>query len=206
MSHLHVEMRQRAEELIGALPRPRSAMLPLLHLVQEQDGYLSEEGIAEVAELTGTTPADVRGTASFYEMFHLEPVGTYVVSVCTNVACLLAGGLELLEHASATLGCAVGETSDDGLFTLEEAECLADCDVAPCVAGESPLRAHPNRRRLRRDDQRAARRVAAITTSRATARSCACVAAGGLRVSREEIAEERAMAKAARDERAKESA
>jgi NADH:ubiquinone oxidoreductase subunit E len=86
-----------------------------------------------VAELTSTTPADVRGTALFYDMFHLEPVGRYVVGVCTNIACLLAGGDELLEHASTTLGCAVGATSDDGLFTLEETECLADCDFAPCV-------------------------------------------------------------------------
>jgi hypothetical protein len=66
-------------------------------------------------------------------MFHLGPVGRYVVGVCTNIACLLAGGDELLEHASATLGCAVGATSDDRLFTLEETECLADCDYAPCV-------------------------------------------------------------------------
>jgi NADH:ubiquinone oxidoreductase subunit E len=108
-------------------------MLPLLHLTQEQDGYVSPEGIAEVAELTGTTTADVRGTAAFYDMFHLEPVGKYVVGVCTNIACLLAGGLELLDHASSTLGCAVGSTSDDGLFTLEETECLADCNFAPCV-------------------------------------------------------------------------
>jgi NADH-quinone oxidoreductase subunit E len=133
MSHFRVDIRQRAEEVLGLYPRARSAMLPLLHLAQEQDGYLSDEGIAEVAELTGTTPADVRGTASFYEMFHLEPVGKYVVGVCTNIACLLAGGEEMLEHASAFLGCAVGGTSDDGMFTLEESECLADCDVAPCV-------------------------------------------------------------------------
>ena len=133
MSHLRNDLRQRAEELVSLYPRKRSAMLPLLHLAQEQDGYLSDEGIAEVAELTGTTPADVRGTAAFYDMYHLEPVGKYVVGVCTNIACLLAGGEEMLEHASKTLGCAVGSTSDDGLFTLEEAECLADCDIAPCV-------------------------------------------------------------------------
>jgi len=133
MSHLRVDLRQRAEELVALYPRPRSAMLPLLHLAQEQDGYVSPEGIAEVAELTGTTTADVRGTAAFYDMFHLEPVGTYVVGVCTNIACLLAGGLELLDHASATLACAVGSTSGDGLFTLEETECLADCNFAPCV-------------------------------------------------------------------------
>jgi NADH-quinone oxidoreductase subunit E len=133
VSHFRVEIRQRAEELVALYPRARSAMLPLLHLAQEQDGYLSDEGIAEVAEMTGTTPADVRGTALFYDMFHLEPVGKYVVGVCTNIACLLAGGEEMLEHASATLGCAVGATSSDGLFTLEESECLADCNIAPCV-------------------------------------------------------------------------
>ena len=89
--------------------------------------------MTEVAELTGTTPAEVRGTATFYDMFHLEPVGKYVVGICTNIACLLAGGEELLEHATKTLGCAVGATSADGLFTLEETECLADCNIAPTV-------------------------------------------------------------------------
>jgi NADH-quinone oxidoreductase subunit E len=133
MSHFRIDIRQRAEELVALYPRPRSAMLPLLHLAQEQDGYLSDEGIAEVAELTATTPADVRGTAAFYDMFHLEPVGKYVVGVCTNIACLLAGGEEMLEHASTKLGCPVGGTSSDGLFTLEESECLADCNIAPCV-------------------------------------------------------------------------
>jgi len=133
MSHFRIDIRQRAEELVALYPRRRSAMLPLLHLAQEQDGYLSDEGIAEVAELTGTTSADVRGTAAFYDMFHLEPVGRYVVGVCTNIACLLAGGEEMLEHASKKLGCAVGATSSDGMFTLEETECLADCNIAPVV-------------------------------------------------------------------------
>jgi NADH-quinone oxidoreductase subunit E len=133
MSHLRTELRQRAEEIVALYPSRRSAMLPLLHLAQEQDGYLTDEAMAEVAELTGTTPAEVRGTASFYDMFHLEPVGRYVVGVCTNIACLLRGGEELLAHASSVLGCAVGGTSDDGLFTLEETECLADCNIAPVV-------------------------------------------------------------------------
>jgi len=133
MSHFRIDIRQRAEEVLALYPRPRSAMLPLLHLAQEQDGYVTDAGISEVAELTMTTPADVRGTALFYDMFHLEPVGKYVVGICTNIACLLAGGDELLEHASTSLGCPVGSTSDDGLFTLEETECLADCDFAPCV-------------------------------------------------------------------------
>ena len=133
MSHFSTELRQRAEELVALYPNRRSAMLPLLHLAQEHDGYLSEAGMAEVAELTGTTPADVQGTASFYDMFFLEPVGKYVVAVCTNISCLLAGGEELLDHAQSTLGCSIGGTSADGMFTLEEAECLADCNIAPCV-------------------------------------------------------------------------
>ena len=133
MSHFSTELRQRAQELVALYPNRRSAMLPLLHLAQEHDGYLSEAGMAEVAELTGTTPADVQGTASFYDMFFLEPVGKYVVAVCTNISCLLAGGEELLDHAQSTLGCSIGGTSADGMFTLEEAECLADCNIAPCV-------------------------------------------------------------------------
>jgi NADH-quinone oxidoreductase subunit F len=134
VSHFRADMRQRAEDLVALYPRARSAMLPLLHLAQEQDGYLtSDEGIAEVAELTNTTPADVRGTASFYDMFHFEPVGKYVVSICTNIACLLGGRRRVARARRVDTGCAVGGTSDDGLFTLEEAECLADCNIAPCV-------------------------------------------------------------------------
>jgi NADH-quinone oxidoreductase E subunit len=118
---------------VALYPKPRSALIPLCHLAQEQDGYLSELAMVEIAELTGVTAAEVRGTASFYDMLHLEPVGKYVVGVCTNIACLLAGGLELLEHAEASLGINTGATTADGLFTLEETECLADCDIAPCV-------------------------------------------------------------------------
>jgi NADH-quinone oxidoreductase E subunit len=200
VSHLRNDLRQRAEELIALYPRKRSAMLPLLHLAQEQDGYLTDEGIAEVAELTDTTPADVRGTASFYEMYHLEPVGKYVVSVCTNIACLLRGGEEMLEHASATLSCAVGSTSDDGLFTLEEAECLADCDFAPCV--------QINHRYVRTTtdetfdalvgelrDGKHEKDIPAHGVLIRVRRS------GGLRVAKSEIANERAEAKTARDKR-----
>ena len=133
MSHLRPELRQRAEDLVALYPHARSATIPLCHLAQEQDGYLTEAALVEIAELTHTTPAEVRGTASFYDLLHLEPVGTYVVGVCTNIACLLAGGIELLEHAARSLGVPVGSTTPDGTFTLEECECLGDCDVAPCV-------------------------------------------------------------------------
>ncbi len=201
MSHFHADIRQRAEELVALYPRPRSAMLPLLHLAQEQDGYLSDEGIAEVATLTRTTPAEVRGTATFYDMFHLEPVGTYVVGVCTNIACLLAGGEELLEHASSTLGCAVGVTSDDGLFTLEETECLADCDLAPCVqvnhryvrtTTPETFDAMVNDLREGRLDHDVPSHGTLIRVKRQ----------GGLRVSKSDIATERAEALAARTARA----
>ena len=122
-----------AAEIIGWFPRPRSALIPLLHLAQEQDGYLTDEAMRRIAELVGATPAEVKGTAGFYEMFRFEPVGTYLVNVCTNISCLLWGGEELLEHACETLGTEVGGTTDDGMFTVEEAECIAACTEAPCL-------------------------------------------------------------------------
>lgn len=133
MSHLSDDTMDRARQLVELYPHPRSALVPLCHLAQEQDGWLTPEAIAEIAELVGVSPAEVHGTASFYDMLHTEPVGTYVVSVCTNIACLLRGAEELLEHAGASLGIGVGGTTTDGTITLEEAECLADCDRAPCV-------------------------------------------------------------------------
>ena len=133
MSHLKTEIRQRAEELVALYPERRSALIPLCHLAQEQDGWLRPEAISEIGELCGVTAAEVKGTATFYDMLHTEPVGRYVVAVCTNIACLLGGALELLEHAESTLGVRAGGTTPDGVFTLHEAECLADCDKTVCV-------------------------------------------------------------------------
>ena len=205
MSYLRPDIRQRAEDLVALYPHKRSAMLPLLHLVQEQDGYLTEEGMTEVAELTGTTPAEVRGTATFYDMFHLEPVGKYVVGICTNIACLLAGGEELLEHATKTLGCAVGATSADGLFTLEETECLADCNIAPTVqvnhryvrttTPEALDALVAELRDGRREDE-----IPPHGTLIRVRRS------GGLRVTRAQVAAEREAAQKAREARAAQEA
>jgi len=122
-----------AAEIISWFPRPRSALIPLLHLAQEQDGYLTDDAMRRVGELVGATPAEVKGTAGFYEMFRFEPVGTYLVNVCTNISCLLWGGEELLEHACESLEVEVGGTTDDGMFTVEEAECIAACTEAPCL-------------------------------------------------------------------------
>ena len=108
MSHLNVDIRERAQALVALYPQPRSALIPLCHLAQEQDGWLRPEAVSEIAELCGVTAAEVQGTATFYDMLHTEPVGTYVVSVCTNIACMLGGALELLEHAEETLGVRAG--------------------------------------------------------------------------------------------------
>jgi NADH-quinone oxidoreductase E subunit len=123
----------RTRELIALYPVKRSALIPVLHVLQEQDGYLSPDGLAHVAELFELTAAEVRGTASFYDMFFLEPVGRYVVAVCTNIACMLAGAYELLDHIEKRLEIGVGGTTQDGSFTLEDAECLALCGNAPCL-------------------------------------------------------------------------
>jgi NADH-quinone oxidoreductase subunit E len=133
VSHLSADVLARARELVALYPEPRSALIPLCHLAQEQDGWLRPEAMSEIAELVGVTAAEVRGTATFYDMLHTEPVGTYVVAVCTNIACLLGGAQELLEHAESSLGVRAGGTTPDGVFTLEESECLADCDRTPCV-------------------------------------------------------------------------
>ncbi len=123
----------RAQQLVALYPQKRSALIPVLHVLQEQDGYLSPEGIEHVAELIELTPAEVRGTASFYEMFHLEPIGRYLVAVCTNIACMLAGAYELLEHMEERLGVTLGGTTPDRSFTLEDTECIALCGNAPCL-------------------------------------------------------------------------
>jgi NADH-quinone oxidoreductase subunit E len=124
---------QRAVDLIALYPEPRSALIPILHVLQAQDGYLTEDGMNHVGELLGLAAVEVRGTASFYDMFHFEPVGRYLVAVCTNIACMLQGAYRLLEHVEERLGVAPGGTTADGLFTLEDAECLALCGNAPCL-------------------------------------------------------------------------
>jgi NADH-quinone oxidoreductase subunit E len=123
----------RVRDLVSLYPHPRSALIPALHVLQEQDGYLTEDGMEHLGELFDLSAAEVLGTASFYDMFHTEPVGKYLVAVCTNIACMLQGAYELLEHAEERLGVAPGGTTTDGLFTLEDAECLALCGNAPCL-------------------------------------------------------------------------
>jgi NADH-quinone oxidoreductase subunit E len=122
-----------AKEIIGRFPRPKSALIPLLHLAQEQDGHVTDAAMAHIAELLGTTPAEVYGTATFYEMFKFEKVGRYCINICTNISCQLLGAWELLQHAEERLGVTAGGTTADGLFTLEDVECIAACTEAPAL-------------------------------------------------------------------------
>jgi len=122
-----------ATAVIARYPRPKSALIPLLHLAQEQDGYVADDAMEHIAELIGVTPAEVLGTCSFYEMFKREPVGEYLVNVCTNISCMLLGGEELLHHLEGRLGIKPGSTTADGTFTLEDVECIAACTEAPCL-------------------------------------------------------------------------
>jgi len=118
--------RQRARAIIDAYPVARSAVMPLLHLAQDRDGWVTPEAMREIAEMLALTPAEVLGVCAFYTMYKREPVGNLVVSVCTNVTCLVRGGPELydrLQHHYA----------DDGDVFVEEVECLAACDGAPCL-------------------------------------------------------------------------
>src|SRR6266550_2751495 len=134
MARLSPPMVERARETIALYPHPRSALIPLLHLSQEQDGWVTEEAMEHIGELLDLSSAEVLGTASFYDMLFTEPVGRHLVAICTNIACLLNGGYELLEHAEERLGIKAGATTPDGRFTIEEVECVALCGQAPCLA------------------------------------------------------------------------
>jgi NADH-quinone oxidoreductase E subunit len=105
----------------------------LLHLAQQQDGYVTNDAIKHIAELVGATSAEVLGTATFYEMFKFEPVGKFVVNICGTMSCALLGADELMHHAENKLGIKAGSTTPDGMFTLEHAECQAACTEAPCL-------------------------------------------------------------------------
>ena len=116
----------KASVIICRYPFKRSTILPLLHLAQDQEGWVTPEAMEEVAELLDITPAQVLGVCSFYTMFKREPVGRLVVSVCTNATCLVCGGPELYEHLCRRY-------ADDGEIFVEEVECIAACDTAPVM-------------------------------------------------------------------------
>ena len=115
-------------------PESRSAIMPALRLAQERHGWLSPQALAEVGEALDLTPAYCQAVASFYDMFHLEPVGRHSIEVCTNVCCGLDGAQQVLEAFEAELGARAGETTEDGAFTLRAVECLGGCGWPTVVA------------------------------------------------------------------------
>ena len=123
----------KAQEIITRYPerKQKSALLPLLHLVQEQEGWTSEAGMDCVAELLGLLPIEVYEVASFYTMYHLEPVGKHVIEYCRTGPCCLMGGEDVYSHLRQKLGIETGETTADGKFTIKEVECLAACGWGP---------------------------------------------------------------------------
>ena len=130
MSALYDEIR----ELVALYPESRSATLPALRLAQERYGWLSPEAFREVGEGLGETPAYCIAVASFYDMFHLEPVGRHVVEVCTNISCALVGAQAVLDAFESELGIRAGETTEDGEFTLRAIECAGGCGWGTVVA------------------------------------------------------------------------
>ena len=130
------------QELKERYPDWHSATLPALRLAQERHGWLSPDALRECANALGTTPAFCESVASFYDMFHLAPVGRHLVEVCTNVSCALAGAQQVLEGLERELGVSAGETSEDGEVTLRPVECLGGCGWATIVAIDHVYRTH----------------------------------------------------------------
>jgi NADH-quinone oxidoreductase subunit E len=126
-------LHEDAAAVVARYPRKRSALLPLLHLVQSVDGYVTGRGIDFCAEVLDLTTAEVSGVATFYTQYKRHPNGRYTVGVCTNTLCAVMGGDEIWERVSEHLGVGHDETTEDGAVTLERIECNAACDYAPVV-------------------------------------------------------------------------
>ncbi|MFS1300932.1 NADH-quinone oxidoreductase subunit NuoE [Streptosporangium longisporum] len=131
------EVRERlerdAKEIIGRYPRPRSALLPLLHLVQSEDGYVSDAGHEFCAEILGLSKAEVVGVSTFYTMYKRKPMGQYHVGVCINTLCAVMGGDQIWDELTEHTGVGHDETTPDGKVSLERLECNAACDFAPVM-------------------------------------------------------------------------
>ena len=128
------DFRRQVADIASQYPDSKSAVLPALRLAQERDGHLTREGFRDVADALDLTPAYCEGVASFYDMFHLEPVGGQLVEVCTNVSCALVGAQQVLEAFESELGVRAGGTTDDGAVTLRTIECAGGCGWGTVVA------------------------------------------------------------------------
>ena len=126
-------LKQKFEAVIARYPVKRSAIVPLLMFAQDEEGSVTEEAIQEIARRVGVRPIEVIEDISYYSMLHRHPIGRYNIQVCTNISCMLRGGEQILEHCSKKLGIGHKQTTTDGLFSLEEVECLGACCGAPAA-------------------------------------------------------------------------
>jgi len=135
------EFHERVQELKALYPDPRSAIMDALHLAQKRhDGWLPVEALQEVADAMGLTPAHVQSVASFYDMYHLAPVGRHAIEVCTNLSCALVGAQDVVDAFERELGVPPGETTEDGAVTLRLIECAGGCGYAPVVVVDHRFR------------------------------------------------------------------
>jgi len=134
LSALSEHVLEEIRELPAKYPQPRSAVMPALDLAQEEVGYLTPDAMSEVAAALKLDPGYVEGVATFYTLFHLQPVGKHRFYVCTNLSCMLRGANDIVEHVKGAIGVhEPGELSKDGLFSYEEVECLGACEYAPVM-------------------------------------------------------------------------
>ena len=131
--NLNDEVVTKINGLAGAFPQKNSALIPALHLIQDQFGWVPPPAIKQLAQLLKTTPNKIYGVLTFYTMFNLKPVGKYHIQVCRNVSCSLLGVKHIIEHLTKKLNIKAGETSADGKFTLTLVECLGACGTAPVI-------------------------------------------------------------------------
>ena len=137
------ELTAEIRELGRRFPDSRSATIPALRLVQEANGgWLTPESFEQVGSALGLTPAYCQAVASFYDMFHLEPVGRHMVEVCTNLSCALVGAQRVVDSFEEALGIKAGETTEDGEITFRAVECLGGCGYAPVVTVDNRYRQH----------------------------------------------------------------
>lgn len=127
------QAKQRMHALAARYPVPRSAVMPSLYIAQQEEGYITEEGLQAVADAIGMTVDDVESVATFYTMYYAQPPGKKIIKICTSISCYLRNCDKLVQHFEERLGIKRGETAPDGNYTLQTVECLASCGTAPVL-------------------------------------------------------------------------
>ena len=145
---LSPERERKLQEILERYPTKMAVTLPLLHLCQEQEGWISEEVMQWVSRRLDVSPAHVQGVVTFYTLFNQKPVGKHQVWVCKTLPCALRGGLDVLHHCEKRLGIQAGQTTADGKITLRTAECLASCGTAPMMQVDKEYHENLTRERV----------------------------------------------------------